>query len=64
MSGVIDEKLKTSNLIKEVMEMFDVDEETAGRIIRFSNKLCLEKFEKWLHNSEINRQRMKEIKIR
>ncbi len=52
MSGGVDQlkTLRTSELTKEVMEKFNVDEKTAEQIIMFSNNLALQRMEKWTRN--------------
>lgn len=48
---------KAPEMTKKVMKDFEVDEETAGRIITFANTLALEKMKKWTSNM---RRRVKE----
>ena len=41
---------ETSGLVKELMEKFKVNEETAQRIISWANAFAMEKFKKWQTN--------------
>lgn len=48
MSGGYDNEVKeTSEIVKEVMCNYNVDEKTAVRIIADRNVFALKKFEKW-----------------
>jgi len=50
MSGGYDEEMETREIVKEVMNNYNVDEETAVRIIADRNVFALKKFEKWREN--------------
>lgn len=50
MSGGYDEEMETREIVKEVMNNYGVDEETAVRIIADRNVFALKKFEKWREN--------------
>jgi len=63
MSGNVDDPIiPTPLIVKEVMEKFDVDEETAGRIIAFINSIALDKMKKWIANiRKIQKQKAEDI---
>jgi hypothetical protein len=42
--------MRTREIVKEVMNNYGVDEETAVRIIADRNVFALKKFEKWREN--------------
>jgi hypothetical protein len=50
MSGGYEGDIETREIVKEVMNDYDVDEETAVRIIADRNVFALKKFEKWREN--------------
>ena len=50
MSGGYEGDIETREIIKEVMNSYGVDEETAVRIIADRNVFALKKFEKWREN--------------
>jgi len=50
LSGGHEVQPETSELIKELVEKFKVNEETAQRIISWANAFALEKFKKWRIN--------------
>jgi hypothetical protein len=50
MSGGYDEEIETQEIVKEVMNNYGVDEETAVRIMADRNVFALKKFEKWREN--------------
>jgi hypothetical protein len=50
MSGGYEGDIETREIIKEVMNNYGVDEETAVRIIADRNVFALKKFEKWREN--------------
>lgn len=50
MSGGYEGDIETREIIKEVMNNYNVDEETAVRIIADRNVFALKKFEKWREN--------------
>jgi hypothetical protein len=50
MSGGYEGDIETREIVKEVMNNYDVDEETAVRIIADRNVFALKKFEKWREN--------------
>jgi hypothetical protein len=47
MSGGYEGDIETREIVKEVMNNYGVDEETAVRIIADRNVFALKKFEKW-----------------
>jgi len=47
MSGGYEGDIETREIVKEVMNNYNVDEETAVRIIADRNVFALKKFEKW-----------------
>jgi hypothetical protein len=50
MSGGYEGDIETREIIKEVMNNYGVDEETAVRIMADRNVFALKKFEKWREN--------------
>jgi len=50
MSGGYEGDIETREIIKEVMNSYGVDEETAVRIMADRNVFALKKFEKWREN--------------
>jgi|GEM_PF-4379571 hypothetical protein len=50
MSGGYEGDIETREIVKEVMNNYNVDEETAVRIIADRNVFALKKFEKWREN--------------
>jgi hypothetical protein len=50
MSGGYEGDIETREIIKEVMNNYNVDEETAVRIMADRNVFALKKFEKWREN--------------
>jgi hypothetical protein len=50
MSGGYEGDIETREIVKEVMNNYGVDEETAVRIIADRNVFALKKFEKWREN--------------
>lgn len=50
MSGGYEGDIETREIVKEVMNSYGVDEETAVRIIADRNVFALKKFEKWREN--------------
>ena len=48
--GISPEDIPTPELVKKVMEDFEVDEEKAGRIISFAVTMALGMQEKWRRN--------------
>ncbi len=50
MSGGYEGDIETREIVREVMNNYGVDEETAVRIIADRNVFALKKFEKWREN--------------
>jgi hypothetical protein len=50
MSGGYEGDIETREIVKEVMNNYGVDEETAIRIMADRNVFALKKFEKWREN--------------
>jgi len=50
MSGGYEGDIETREIVKEIMNNYGVDEETAVRIIADRNVFALKKFEKWREN--------------
>ena len=50
MSGGYEGDIETREIVKEVMNNYNVDEETAVRIMADHNVFALKKFEKWREN--------------
>ena len=50
MSGGYEQNFSTSELVKQVMRDFEVNEETAKLIIAYCNTFALEKMKKWTYN--------------
>ncbi|MCJ7719223.1 hypothetical protein MUO69_04770 [Candidatus Bathyarchaeota archaeon] len=50
MSGGYEGDIETREIVKEVMNNYGVDEETAVRIMADRNVFALKKFEKWREN--------------
>lgn len=55
--GVNTKDIPTPELVKKVMEDFEVDEEKARKIIDFAVVMAMEKMKKWIFNT---RKRQKE----
>jgi len=50
-SGGYEQNFSTSELVKQVMRDFEVNEEKAERIIAFCNTFAMEKMKKWVYNA-------------
>ena len=50
MSGNVDDPKKLSERAKEVMELFNVDEKMAQRIVDYGVQIGCERFERWTAN--------------